>query len=296
MNDLTPVRTGSNPATRTDHHERMVRVWLHIQQHLDEPLTVAVLARVACFSPFHFHRLFAALTGETLSAHVRRLRLERTAFQLRHTRQPVTRIGLDAGYNTPAAFSKAFQQHFGVAPSTYRQQPPIETTMKPNAPLSAATLPVVKPQLVQLPERRVVFVRRVGSYAQAAEAAWPAICQFAYSRRLVEKGRLFIGISHDSPDITPEDQLRYDACITVNRPVKPEGEVGVQTIPGGAYAVFLHRGPYEGLSRTYDAIFGHWLPASGRQLRDEPCYEVYLNAPGRTKPANLKTQIHVPLK
>jgi AraC family transcriptional regulator len=274
----------------------MVRVWLHIQQHLDEPLTVSALARVACFSPFHFHRLFAALTGETLSAHVRRLRLERTAFQLRHTRQPVTRIGLDAGYNTPAAFSKAFQQHFGVAPSTYRQQPHIQISMKHNPTLPATGLPVLKPQFVQLPERRVVFVRRVGGYAQAAETAWTAVCQFAYSRRLVEEGRLFIGISHDSPDITPEDQLRYDACITVNRPVKPEGEVGVQIIPGGSYAVFLHRGPHAGLNDTYNAIFGQWLPASGRQLREQPCFEVYLNAPGRTKPANLKTQIHVPLK
>lgn len=274
----------------------MVRVWLHIQLHLDEPMSVEALARIACFSPFHFHRLFAALTGETLNAHLRRLRLERAAFQLRHARQPVTRIALDAGYNSPAAFTKAFQQHFGTAPSSYRQQPHIKMTMKHNSQFPAVTLSDLKPQLVQLPERRVVFVRRTGSYAQAAAAAWPAVCQFAYSRRLVEKGRLFIGISHDSPDITPEDQLRYDACITVNRPVKPEGEVGVQTIPGGAYAVFLHRGPYEGLNQTYNAIFGRWLPASGRQLRDEPCFEVYLNAPGRTKPANLKTQIHVPLK
>lgn len=80
------------------------------------------------------------------------------------------------------------------------------------------------------------------------------------------------------------------------RPVTPEGEVGVQTIAGGRYVVFLHRGPYENLLGAYQHIFGEWLPGSGEELRDVPCFERYLNSPEHTRPENLKTEIYLPLK
>ena len=108
---------------------------------------------------------------------------------------------------------------------------------------------------------------------------------------------LLIGISHDDPNITPEKRIRYDACITFAGEAKPEGEVGIQTIAGGRYAVFLHRGPHEGLGATYGAIFSGWLPASGARLREAPCFEVYLNRdPRRTKPENLRTEVWVPVE
>ena len=91
------------------------------------------------------------------------------------------------------------------------------------------------------------------------------------------------------------EKLRYDADITVSRPVQPEGDIGVTELAGGPYATIVHKGPYPTLGGAYQALFGDWLPASGRELRNDPCLESYLNSPQNTRPEDLLTAIHVPL-
>jgi AraC family transcriptional regulator len=95
---------------------------------------------------------------------------------------------------------------------------------------------------------------------------------------------------------SPPDQIRYDACVTVDNTFQPEGEVGVQVIPGGDYARVTHTGPYTRFNETYSRIMGQWLPRSGRHLRSSPCFEVYLNSPEDTPPDELLTDIFVPLE
>lgn len=284
------------PSTANSYHERLNRVLVHIQEYLDEPLTIERLAQVACLSPFHFHRIFAAHLRETVAEHIRRLRLERAATRLAFTGERVTDTALGAGYETPAAFTRAFRDRFGMSPSEFRGQrlktilPGFEHSIMRNET-------VMKPEMREFSETRVLFVRRMGPYKEAAEAAWGTLCCFAYGRSLMTNDTLLIGIGHDSPEITVEDKIRFDACVTCSAGVKPEGEVGVQTIKGGRYAVFLHKGPYEELSETYRNIFADWLAASGFNLRDHPHFEVYLNRdPRRTKPENLRTEMWVPVE
>ena len=106
---------------------------------------------------------------------------------------------------------------------------------------------------------------------------------------------MLIGISHDDPDVTPGGKVRYDAAVAANHAVEPEGEFGVMELAGGTYAVVTHKGPYEELGKTYQRIYGGWLPASGYQPRDEPAFEQYLNSPQNTKKEELLTVIHVPI-
>ena len=292
-------RNGAHPrpGTARDYQERIQRVLLHLQKHMDESLSLDGLARVACFSPYHFHRLFTAFVGETPGQHQRRLRIERAAWRLRHSREPVTVIALDAGYETPSAFTRAFRQHFRRSPVGFRRmkKPGPAVTPKPR-PGPQPREKNMEHRIEQRPERKVVFVRRVGRYDKAAGEAWGAVCGFAFPRGLVGRSAEFIGISHDDPDITAEDKLRYDACITVERDVKPEGEVGVQSLTGGRYAVFTLKGPYTGLHALYQAIYGQWLPSSGCELRNDPCFEKYLNSPDKTPPQDLLTEIFIPIR
>ena len=74
--------------TLQDYKRRMLRVLVHIQEHLDDALALEHLASVACFSPYHFHRIFKGMVGETLQEHIRRLRLERAASQLKLSANP----------------------------------------------------------------------------------------------------------------------------------------------------------------------------------------------------------------
>jgi AraC family transcriptional regulator len=288
----------SRDSTIRDYRERVNRVIFHVEAHLDEPANLDDLARVACFSPCHFHRIFAAFTGERLAAFVRRLRLERAAQRLLHLDAPITDIALDAGYETPSAFTRAFVTHFGVTPTEFRQR------REPLTLLGARPLALSQPteDWTMTPEIRtiaplpVVFVRRTGPYYQAAGEAFGVLCQFAGPRGLLGPDARMIGISHDDPHVTNESRFRYDACVTLDREVKPEGEVGHKTLAGGRYAVFVHAGAYDGFQQTYDHIFAAWLPGSGEKLRDEPCFELYLNSPDQVQPEALRTEIWLPLQ
>jgi AraC family transcriptional regulator len=285
--------------TITDYRERLNRVLKHIRDNIGNPLTLDELAGIACFSPFHFHRIFSAFTGETVSGFIRRIRLDNAAFKLCSSDRNITDIALDAGYDTPAAFSRAFREQYGKTPSdfkrfggrTYAKQNVIISDQKERKGIAMDV------RIMEVNEQNVLFVRKTGRYDLAAQAAWQALMSFAYPRKLVKKETRMIGIGYDNPQITDEDKLRYDACITINSNVVPEGEVGTQTIQGGLYAVCLHKGSYSGLAATYNAIFSRWLPTSGRSLRNAPCWEVYLNRdPRRTKPENLRTEIYIPIE
>ncbi len=287
----------SKPETLQDHQERMNRVYLHIQQHLDQPIQLEELARIACFSVFHFHRLFAAFTGEPLSSYIRRLRLEQAAVRLCYTPHSITDIALAAGYETPGAFTRAFSQLFEESPSSFRKKKVIRlVTEQKRVVHNQHKERAVKPEIKTRKETPVIFVRRTGKYQESARQAWEAVCNHAFPRGLVGPQSEFIGVSHDDPAITAEEKLRYDACISVAGEAKAEGEVGVQTLTGGNFAVFLHKGPYDKLKSIFGAIYAEWLPSSGKKLRDAPCFEKYLNDCSKTKPEDLLTEIYIPIE
>jgi AraC family transcriptional regulator len=144
---------------------------------------------------------------------------------------------------------------------------------------------------------RVAFLRHVGPYDDGAlSATWDRLLAWAGPRGLLGPRTQFLGIDHDNPHVTPPDRLRYDACVTLDRPLAPEGEVGVQEVPGGEYAVVTHRGPYETLSETYARLYGDWLPRSGREPADTPSFQAYRNTPRDTAPDDLLTDVYVPLR
>src|SRR5947209_8378562 len=109
------------------YQERVNRVIDYVGEHLDGDLSLARLSRVGCFSPFHFHRIFHAMTGETLNSHVRRVRLERAALLMKTApRKRITDVALEAGFAGAAEFSRAFRGHFGRAPSAWDRRSPLE--------------------------------------------------------------------------------------------------------------------------------------------------------------------------
>jgi AraC family transcriptional regulator len=294
--------------TLEDYKRRMLRVLLHIQQHLDDSLALEDLARVACFSPFHFHRIFTGMVGETLQEHIRRLRLERAASQLKVSAKPVTEIAFEAGYESHEAFTRSFRGLFGCPPSAFRsakRKPPLPASPSrvhyaPGKP--AGGFKSAKPRnktmdvtIKPMPALRVAFMRHVGPYSGVG-ATWDRLLPILGKDGRLGGDCMMIGICHDDPDVTPPEKIRYDACVTVDETFVPEDDVGVQVIAGGEYAMTTHFGPYHKLGETYAQLFGHWLPRSGRELRSVPSFEVYLNDPQTTDPEDLLTDIYLPLQ
>jgi AraC family transcriptional regulator len=293
--------------TERAYRERLLRVLVHIQTHLDDALALDELAALAHFSPYHFHRIFRGMVGESLMEHVRRLRLERAAYRLKFGDQPVTRIAFEAGYETHEAFTRAFGAMFGQSPSQFREsnrvlpyrQVPSGVHFTPDGRLddfhpSRSGGPPMDVRIETVPVMRVAFMRHIGPYRQVGRI-WERLMAWAGPRGLLGPRTLCIGIGHDDPHVTPPDKVRYDACITVDEHFQPEGEVGVQEVGGGEYAVTTHRGPYEKLTETYAPLCGEWLPASGREPRADPAFEIFRNTPQDTAPEDLRTDIYLPL-
>lgn len=111
----------SEPQVFEDHSVYIEEVMRYIRAHIGEPLDREQLADVAGFSVPHFHRIFTAHVGESAISYVRRIRLERAARKLRMGAVDITEVALAAGYDSHAAFSKAFKQQFGLSPSEFRQ-------------------------------------------------------------------------------------------------------------------------------------------------------------------------------
>jgi AraC family transcriptional regulator len=294
--------------TLRDYKTRLLRVLIHIQAHLDTDLGLEELARVACFSPYHFHRVFTGMLGESVKDHVRRLRLERAAVDLKHSKLSVTEIALNAGYATPEAFTRSFKAGYGLSPSAYRLRKSPRTILatrsnihyqKPGMLLNfkeaSAKNEAMNVQMKNISAMRVAFMRHVGPYSEVGEV-WDKFLPRMGKDGFLGGDTLFLGICHDDPDVTPQHKIRYDACVTVDGNFVPGGDIGVQTVHGGPYAVATHFGPYNRLGVTYSKLFGEWLPRSGRELASFPCFEVYLNSPEDTEPEDLLTDIHIPLQ
>ena len=294
-------------ATLQDYKRRMLRVLVHIQQHLDDRLALEELAGLACFSPCHFHRVFKGMVGESVKEHVRRLRLERAARRLKLGPASVTDIAFEAGYESHEAFTRSFRAAFGLAPSQFRSSNKRKTATVAPSGLHYGHGPAVrdfkatqresKKMKVKIEHRepvRVAFMRHVGPYGEVG-ATWDKFLPVLGKDGWLGGDSLILGLCHDDPEVTPPDKIRYDACVTVDEGFQPSGDIGVQVIPGGEYAVTTHFGSYDKLGETYTALLGQWLPRSGRELRSTPCFEVYLNDPQSTEPEDLITDIYAPL-
>lgn len=280
-----------------DYQERVNKVLHYIHAHLDEQLELDELASMAHFSPFHFHRIMRAHLNEPIMGYLLRIRLETAANLILHSNLSVKNIAYKMSYDVPSSFNKAFKKRFGIAPGDFNHHYTEIKTINYLQKMKTLEIKKLKPKFRELKPLRVIYVNSIGPYGeQGTEQSWEKVCHFAEQKRLFGRATEFIGISHDDPGVTDSGKLRYDACVVVSKEVTPEGEVGVKTIEGGRYAVFMHKGPYTEFQKTYDYIYGTWLPDSGEQLRDEPCFEKYLNSLDKTKPENLKTEIYIPLK
>lgn len=281
--------------SRADYQKRMRRVLLYIRDHIDEEISLDDLAEVANFSRYHFHRFFYGMAGETVAGYIRRLRLEHAAQILKYGDKKITDVAYEAGYANLESFTRAFRSYFGVLPSEFKEQQGYfkETRLEDvNLGKKGDFMDV---HVSRKPERKVIFVRHIGPYAECG-LAWGKLCAWAGPKGLIREGSHFLGLSYDDPQITAPEKIRYDACIEVKNDVQISGEVGIQNIPAGDYAVCLHKGSYEGLSETYIKLCGGWLVDSGRELKHAPSIEVYLNDPKTTPPEELLVELQLPLK
>ena len=278
----------------------MHRVLEHIDRHLEEPLDLEGLARVANFSPFHFHRLFAAWMGETLGEYLRRRRLEAAAQRLAsQPHLPVIQVALSVGFGSNEAFARAFKSRFGLSPSTWRaaererrlsnrrqaHSNPDQSTSNPDqagngakskhgASENLAQEASMKVKLIDRQPVTVAYLRYVGPPGKPVSDFWMnTVYPWMVTNDLL--GRPRYGVGQDDPSITAPEKWRYDACVEVAPDFVGAGMHFKTTIPGGKYAITRFKGRDADIETAWESLLRDWLPDSGMQLDSRPIFEYY---------------------
>ena len=298
----------TSQATRASYEDRLMRVLVYIAQHLDEDLEVETLARVACFSSYHFHRVFAAGIGEPLSAYVKRVRLERAAALLVHGVAPIGEVARRSGFESVEGFGRAFKRAFGVGPGQFRMsldrawvddprtRSEDELRERISARLRRPVARAVDVEVGRFEGARVVGVRHLGPYHRVG-IAWGRVMVWAAMRGHLTRGARLFGIAHDDPAAVPARELRYDACVEIEGDVRVGRGVSLIEIPALEVAVARHEGPYDSIPQTYEYLFGNWLGGSGREPGDFPSFCEHPRVRGgRRSGDGVRAWIHLPLK
>jgi AraC family transcriptional regulator len=266
---------------------RIQRVVDYLAAHLDEALDLETLARVACFSPYHFHRIYRGLLGETASETVRRLRLHRAALDLLDENLSIERTARRAGYTSQAAFTRAFRAEYGEPPARYRGA-------RREAESQERDHTTYDVEITNRPSVRVAMIEHRGDY-QLTSKVFERLMTTAATTGLLRPDTRTIGIYHDDPQAVPAAELRASVCITVPGGWTPSGDLIEGHIEGGRYARIVHTGSYTELEAAYDWLYRTWLPSAAEEPRNLPCVEEYLNDPRQVPAKDLQTAVMMPL-
>jgi len=290
----------------------------YIDRNLHSEFTLEEIAAVAGFSKYHFHRIFQTFTGETLFQFIQRLRLEKAATRLLADQtRPVTEIALETGFSGSAAFAKSFKQYFGYSASEWRKlgsaacmnnsdpgkkdrnygqipgnqgkeisSPTLYIEYINNTQLWRYKLMENQERVVEvkeMPEMTLAYVRYVGPYkgdGKLFEELFGKLFRWAWPRDLLRfPDTRTIVIYHDNPEITDEAKLRVSVSVTVPPETEVSGEIGKMVIPAGKYALARFELAVDEYQEAWDWVYRTWLPESGYQPDDHPCYEMYHNDP-----------------
>ncbi len=305
--------------SHAEYRARINRVMDYIDRHIARSLDLATLSEIAHFSPFHFHRIFTMMTGETPADYVQRLRVERAAILLQNDgRMTITEIAEMCGFGSVSLFSRSFRARFGVTAKEYRMhEKPIfshngmryskngqlvSKNMKSEFDFDAHLCSVelkniilmeTKVEIRQMPEIRVAYVRHTGAFDQIGKA-YEKLMKWAGPRGVLNADTKTITVYQDDPSVTAIEKVRQDACITLSGDVNVEGEIGKAVIAGGKYAVGRFQVDGKGFEKAWNTMCV-WLIDNGYQNNGSP-YELYYNSFEDDVIQNFDVEICIPVK
>ena len=262
---------------RSVRSSNLLPLLVFIQAHLDEDLSLEVLAERSGSSASHFHAVFKAIVGETPKRHVERLRLERAAFRLLVQEATILEIALDCGFANHETFTRAFRRRFEVTPDAYRKGRRSELLAERvgrDAVVEERPYALSRTTVRRLKPAHLAFIRHVGPYEEVSDSLYDRL--EGWARRRGEVGpRVWMGIGHDAPGQTAAEELRFDAALVVGEAFEGDGEVGYQWFEGGDFAVTTHAGPFGTLPAAYGEIFPRVVSLPRHELIGLPAVELY---------------------
>jgi AraC family transcriptional regulator len=276
---------------------RILPALVHIQAHLDQDLSLELLAERVGLSKYYFHQRFKTATGETPKAYVERLRLEWAALQLRMRRVGVLELALECGYQNHETFSRAFRARFGMAPRDYRKGwfpgDPNRGARFERAPGVASAGELSATRIVRLTRMTVAFIRHLGPYEDVAADLFTRLLGWSHKRG--DGAPLLLGIARDAPGITADSKIRFDCCVQVSEPFNADGDIGCQRTPAGDYAVTEYVGSWD-MGPAYGRIFERLQDNPAIEIIGLPAIEIYRTTRVGQGGAMAQVSIAIPVK
>src|SRR5215469_17366262 len=300
----------STPSAKTqansEYAQRIDRVIDYLRGNLHRPVKLRELAKVAGLSEFHFHRIFGAVSGETLNTFTSRLRLEKAARLLRYSDKNLTDIAFDCGFSSSATFSRAFRSGYDTSPSQFRKSGEIKKSkickelfddQDYDLPMSAeekrAAFPV---RLIDIPERQVAYIRVTKAFEEnRVLAALKTMIEWAKSQDIFSQGILF-GMTVDDPHVTPKHLYRYEVCLASSLPFECREGMSKLKMPAMRYAAIKVSGDIHKVAAAWDYLYRDWLVSSAYEPEHAPALEVFLDKESATDWSHFELELCLPVR
>ena len=275
----------------------------YIEEHLNENIGLNDVSREIGYSYYHMTRLFSSVLGESVGHYIHRRRLNNAAEKLIHSDQRVFDIALESGFESSEAFSRAFKAVFGSSPVEYRKTGlnlvvQAKKELLPQDVGHIANNISRSPEILVLEEMKVIGLRSTTSlFDNRLPGLWEQFLVL-HKELFTESG---VGVSIcETQQTTYTKDGNVSFAVLVGCPVNSFDELSLplvkKTLSAGRYAVFTHRGTFANLPKTYQYIFGTWLPASKEELDDREDFEVYEHEILSLDNPNNQVKIFIPIK
>jgi len=309
------------PTAAVRYLDRLARAIALIDADLSAPLDSTTLAAAAAMSRHHFQRLFHAYVGTTVQGYLTWRRLRRACELLAGDDQSVLDVALAVGYDSAQSLAKAMRRELDTTPTAVRLGQTPQWQMLYDRRLTATDLSrlttiegatMLQPRWADVPAVPMLTATAHGmndsTMTRAARQAFGELMAAVSTvPRPPQPVYTCLALCPDEPDGPNDPKPRYVAALVFGQDIttgegqarQPDlplnGTLAWDTLSPGRYAVFRHRGPYDTLYRTWETLYRDWLPATGHALRDVPPFEVTINDPTTTAPADLLTDIYLPV-
>ncbi len=280
---------------KEDDIKRINNIFIFIDENLDQQLNLETIANIGFYSPFHLHRIFKAITNETINEYITRKRIEKTASILLHKREiTISELSLQYGFNSNSSFTRTFKKFYGINPTEFRKTNPnkfskigkVESKNGEEVGMLEEYICNInnhknwikmkaKIEIKEMPKLDLAFITQIGH--NGMENTYDKLIKWAIPKGLLENENLkVVTIYHDSFKITEPDKVRMSACISLNEKIEVSGEIGLTTIEKGKFIVGHFEIRINEFEKSWNSLF-IWMNENGYKKADRNPYEIYYN-------------------
>lgn len=295
---------------QADYRNRLNKAFLFIDENLHSKLSLTSVSEKAFFSPFHFHRIFKLLTGETLNEFITRRRIEKSVPDLLHKKRSISEISHAYGFSDNSAYTKAFKKYYGVSPTAFKNQNPnkfskirqLHSKIGQDYPDADEYVRVINNlkkwiamnsniEIKQIPGQNYVYITCIGPHE--LPAAFHKLVGWAVPNGLMTKEAKLMTIYQDSLKVTEEDKARFRACIQTGNKVEHEFESA--SIPSGKYIVGRYEIVFDDFEKAWTGLYA-WMDDNDYERADGDSFEIYHNNFNEHPEKKAIVDLHIPIK